>query len=204
MSSQPLRSSALVDETEPLIEKLREAVRLSEPAAITARIKWELESFIPQEGLRLPERFRRSRAESYCRRLLYRDPEMGFTALVMTWGPGQCTALHDHSGMWCVEGVVEGEMEVTRYELLSPQPAPREDQAEGPFFFAARGRQRACAGSAGALIPPYEYHVLANAQPDRVSLTLHVYGGEMKSCSVFLPEPEGGYRRVVRTLGYDD
>lgn len=203
MSSQPLRSGVLVDETEPLIAKLREAVKLSEPAAITARIKWELESFIPQQGLRLPERFRRPRAESYCRRLLHRDPELGFTALIMTWGPGQCTALHDHSGMWCVEGVVEGEMEVTRYELLDPKPAP-DLAAEGPYFFAARGRERARAGSAGALIPPYEYHVLANAQPDRVSLTLHVYGGEMKSCSVFLPEAEDGYRRVVRTLGYDD
>ena len=36
----------------------------------------------------------------------------------MTWGPGQRTALHDHAGIWCVEGVMEGEMEVIRYELL--------------------------------------------------------------------------------------
>ncbi len=26
----------------------------------------------------------------------------------MTWGPGQGTPLHDHAGIWCVEGVVEG------------------------------------------------------------------------------------------------
>ena len=36
----------------------------------------------------------------------------------MTWGPGQGTPLHDHAGMWCVEGVLEGRIEVARYDLL--------------------------------------------------------------------------------------
>src|SRR5882724_12018043 len=85
--------------------------------AIAEQIKNDLESFIPDEGLILPERFRRVKPESYARRLLYSDPELGFTALVMTWGPGQQTALHDHAGIWCVEGVLEGEMEVHRFDL---------------------------------------------------------------------------------------
>src|SRR6202035_4881134 len=89
--------SSIALEVEPLIENLRAAVRLRDTAAIAARIKEELEDLIPAEGLRLPERFRRAHADSYCRRLLYRDPELGFTALVMTWGPGQRTALHDHA-----------------------------------------------------------------------------------------------------------
>lgn len=193
-------ASAALD-VEPLIEKLRAAARLRDTAAIAARIKAELEDFIPAEGgLRLPERFRRSRAESYCRRLLYRDAELGFTALVMTWGPGQCTALHDHAGIWCVEGVVEGELEVTRYELL-------EEGADGRCRFEHRGSVRARAGSAGALIPPFEHHVLANASGDRLALTLHVYGGEMDHCSVFLPEAAGGtgvYRRETKLLSYDE
>ena len=50
----------------------------------------------------------------------------------MTWGPGQRTALHDHAGIWCVEGVVEGEMAVTRYELL-------EEEEDGLCRFAERG-----------------------------------------------------------------
>ena len=36
----------------------------------------------------------------------------------MTWGPGQGTPLHDHAGIWCVECVVEGEMEVRQYDLV--------------------------------------------------------------------------------------
>ncbi len=196
---------ALALATEPLIENLRAAAALRDPARIVERIKGDLESFIPPEGLRLPERFRRARAEGYSRRLLYRDPDLGFTALVMTWGPGQRTALHDHAGIWCVEGVVEGELVVTRYELLDESP-------DGLCRFADKGCVHARAGSAGALIPPFEHHVLANASSERIALTLHVYGGEMDHCSIFLPEPQhpsatagaGCYRRQPRQLAYDE
>ena len=56
----------------------------------------------------LPDRFRVARAEGYARRLLHRNDRLGYTAVVMTWAPGQRTPLHDHAGIWCVEGVVEG------------------------------------------------------------------------------------------------
>ncbi len=184
----------------PLIDRLCEAVRLKDVNAIGERIKNDLESFIPNEGLILPERFRKVKPESYARRLLYSDPELGFTALVMTWGPGQRTALHDHAGIWCVEGVLEGEMEVIRYELM-------EEGEDGLCQFAERGAVKATAGTAGALIPPFEHHVLANARPDQASLTLHVYGGEMTHCDIFQPV-EGGdggaYRRCTRQLAYDE
>jgi 3-mercaptopropionate dioxygenase len=182
---------------DPLIERLCDAVRLRDVAAITQRIKGDLESFIPAEGLRLPDRFRQIRPGSYARRLLYRDDDLGFTALIMTWGPGQRTALHDHAGIWCVEGVVEGEMEVTRYEMT-------EELADGRCRFDEHGSVRATAGSAGALIPPFEHHVLANALPDRASLTLHVYGGEMTHCNVFEPMGGGLYRSCEKALSYDD
>lgn len=186
---------AVVD---PLIERLCDAVRLREVSAIAEQIKNDLESFIPAEGLILPARFHRVKPDSYARRLLYRDDDLGFTALVMTWGPGQRTGLHDHAGIWCVEGVLEGEMEVIRYELM--------EEKAGVCHFAGRGSVHATAGAAGALIPPFEHHVLANSLPDRPSLTLHVYGGEMTHCDVF--EPLGGedglYRRCSHELFYDE
>ena len=184
-------------DVQPLIARLREAVLLGDVGAITQRIKHDLEDFIPAEGLRLPEPFRRSRSDRYCRRLLHRDEELGWTALIMTWAPGQRTALHDHAGIWCVEGVVEGEMAVTRYDLVE------QGADEDAYRFVERDRVEASAGSAGALIPPFEYHILANQQPERVALTLHVYGGDMDHCSIFQPQPSGLYRREVKSLTYD-
>ena len=61
----------------------------------------------------------------------------------------------------------------------------------------------AAVGSAGCLIPPFEYHVLANAL-DQPSITLHVYGGEMTTCHVFEPVGGGRYVRRDRALSYDD
>jgi 3-mercaptopropionate dioxygenase len=181
-------------DTDVLIDRLRDAVRLGDVPAIAGRIKEELEAF-SAGGLLLPEHLREARPDHYCRRLLHRDAELGFTAVVMTWGPGQQTALHDHAGIWCVEAVVEGEMEVTRYELA---------EREGDLCrFVERGHVSAGVGSAGALIPPFEYHVLANAHPDRVALTLHIYGGEMDHCSVFEPTGDGRFRRAERALSYD-
>jgi hypothetical protein len=81
------------------------------------------------------------------------------------------------------------------------------EEGDGLFRFARRGSAHACAGSAGALIPPFEHHVLANTRPDRTSLTLHVYGGEMDHCSVFEPvDPAGDdlYRRVSKKLEYTE
>jgi len=182
-------------DVEVLLDHLRAAVRLGEPGAITERIKHDLEMFAGH-GVKLPARFRHTKPEGYSRRLLHRDPELGFTAVIMTWGPGQRTALHDHAGIWCVEGVIEGEMEVHRYDLA--------EEAEGICRFTDQGHLHAGIGSAGSLIPPFEYHVLGNAHPDRLAITLHVYGGEMDHCSTFAPLGDGRFQRQSHPLSYDE
>jgi hypothetical protein len=98
--------------------------------------------------------------------------------------------------MWCVEGVIAGEMSVTRYDLI--------ETLEDRFRFTLVEEVRAGVGSSGALIPPYEYHVLGNALPDANSVTLHVYGGEMDRCSIFEPESGGLWCRREKRLEYDD
>ena len=58
-------------------------------------------------------------------------------------------------------------------------------------------------GSAGCLIPPTDHHVLANARPARASVTLHVYGGDLDDCKVFLPAtPDGRYAETTRMLSF--
>ncbi|HEX5758158.1 MAG TPA: cysteine dioxygenase family protein [Thermoanaerobaculia bacterium] len=190
-SPGPCRSAAL----NHLIDDWRDAVRSGDVDAITRRIKADLAGQIRSEGVDLPPSFRRTDPDHYARRLLYRDPELPLTAVVMAWAPNQATPLHDHSGIWCVEGVVEGEMEVVRYDLL--------EERGGACRFAEVERLRAGVGSAGALIPPLEYHVLRNPTEETV-ITLHVYGGEMDHCGVFEPQGDGSWRREERALSYHD
>ena len=145
-------------------------------------------------SLSVPPAFRTPVEGSYARRLLHRDPAGRYTMVVMTWGPGQKTALHDHAGIWCVECVVDGNMEVAQYDLTAEQ--------DGHFHFERRSCVVAGRGTAGCLIPPFEYHTLGNAA-ESASITLHVYGGEMDHCHVFEPLPDGSYRRVRKDLAYN-
>lgn len=177
-----------------LIERIDRAVGLGGAEAIAAAVKHALSDLIRTRALTLPEALCQPRPDAYARRLLHRDPATGWTAVVMTWGPGQGTLLHDHAGIWCVEGVVEGEMDILQYELTGEEG--------GRHRFAPRGRVHALAGAAGALIPPFEYHILRNALPDATSVTLHVYGGEMDHCHVFEENGDGTYRKVERRLAY--
>jgi predicted metal-dependent enzyme (double-stranded beta helix superfamily) len=181
-----------------LIGRIDEAVLMRDHTAITQRVKQELQDAIRARTVALPERFRRVRPEGYARRLLHRNDALGYTAVVMTWGPGQRTPLHDHAGIWCVEGVVEGRMDVTQYDLIEEDDTARTGSA---YRFEAKGCVHAAVGSAGCLIPPFEYHILANAL-DEPSITLHVYGGEMTTCHVFVPIAGGRYMREERPLCY--
>lgn len=187
-----------------LVHQLDRAVELGDVHRTTAAVKRALSDLIRAGRIQLPQRFFEPLPHTYARRLLHRDDARGYNAIVMTWGPGQGTALHDHGGIWCVEGVVAGEMSVVQYELVDPASAAASSGQNGLYRFAQRGRVHALAGASGALIPPFEYHTLTNALPDHVSVTLHVYGGEMKLCHVFEPAEEGAFRRVEKHLVLND
>ncbi|MCP3979839.1 MAG: cysteine dioxygenase [bacterium] len=179
-----------------LIESLNDAVALDRVDAITDRIKQQLESLIGNSELRLPAPLTRCCPDSYARRLLHRDEKRGYSVVVMTWGPGQRTALHDHSGMWCVECVVKGELEISQFDVLG-----NEDER---WRFHRTSQVRVGVGEAGSLIPPFEYHVIANPRSDTSSVTLHVYGGEMKQCNLYIPQNEGWWQQETRSLTYDN
>jgi len=179
-----------------LVARLDLAVAAGTVEAITREVKAVLEDVLGHGGVDLPERFRAPRPDTYARRLLHRDPEGRYTAIVMTWGPGQGTAVHDHGGLWCVEGVIDGEIAVTQFDVT----------ADGDRRYRVRARDtlQAGIGDAGRLIPPTDHHVITNARPDTPSLTLHVYGGDLSECLVFLPEADGRYVAERRTLAFHD
>src|SRR5690606_22782730 len=101
-----------------LIAAIDAAVASGDEHAVTAALRGALCNLIRDSEVRLPSCVYEPVKERYARRELYRSPEHGYSILAMTWGPGQGTPLHDHSGLWCVEGVWAGELEITQYELL--------------------------------------------------------------------------------------
>jgi predicted metal-dependent enzyme (double-stranded beta helix superfamily) len=178
-----------------LVEAIDQAVALHGEAALTDSLRKALCRLIRDENVRLPDCVFERASDHYARRELYRSDEHGYSVIAMTWGPGQGTPIHDHAGMWCVEGVWQGFLEVTPYELMESQ--------EGRYRFESRGTMSAGAGSAGSLIPPHEYHTIRNPSDDDIAVSLHIYRGAMNSCSVFQPASGGWYARDERRLSLD-
>ncbi|WP_442683006.1 cysteine dioxygenase [Stenotrophomonas sp. JC08] len=183
---------------ERLLAALDHAVQQPDITLITHTLQQVLREAIADAQIALPACVHEPVADHYARRELYHSPVHGYSVVAMTWGPGQATPLHDHSGLWCVEGVWSGTLQITQYALQA--------QAGERFQFRAGRGLLAGPGSAGCLIPPHEYHTICNPSPDQIAVSVHVYQRVMQRCTVFLPDPQHPhwYRREIRDLQTDD
>ncbi|MEM9554481.1 MAG: cysteine dioxygenase family protein [Acidobacteriota bacterium] len=179
-----------------LVDRLDAAVCRPDCEGKTSGVQETLTDMIRAGRLDLPADVKQPVPGAYARRLVYHSAEHGYVVVAMIWGPRQGTALHDHDGVWCVEGVLEGEIDVTRYE-----PLERDDETEA-WRFGSHETVKAGVGTSGSLIPPFEYHTIANGDASATAVTLHVYGRDLERAHIFEPVGDGWYRRVTKQLGY--
>ncbi|CAG4973805.1 MAG: cysteine dioxygenase family protein [Lysobacter sp.] len=179
-----------------LVHALDAAVTAGDQHAITSALRNTLCRMIRDRDVSLPPCVFEPIEDHYARREIYRSPEHGYSVVAMTWGPGQGTPVHDHCGLWCVEGVWDGELEITQYELLE-----RDDER---FRFRAAGGMVAGPGSAGSLIPPHEYHAIRNTSGDEVAVSVHIYKAAMEGCSMFIPQDGEWFTRADKALPTDE
>ena len=177
-----------------LVRRLDQAMVAPDDEGRCRNVKKVLTDMLGSGTPFLDPRFLQPTPNVYARRLLHRDPQGRYTAVVMVWDQGQGTPLHDHAGMWCVECVYTGKIRVTSYSVHGGNPDT------GIVQFQKETVIHAGPGEAGALIPPFEYHVLENAI-ETPAVTLHVYGGEMTYCHIFTPQ-DGGWKRGYKELSY--
>jgi predicted metal-dependent enzyme (double-stranded beta helix superfamily) len=168
-----------------LIDAIDAAVILPDEGKTTDALRNALCKLIRNPDVRLPPCVFERADDHYARRELYRSEEHGYSVVAMTWGPHQGTPIHDHAGQWCVEGVWQGFLEITPYELM--------ESKDGRFRFEPRGTMNAGAGSAGSLIPPHEYHTILNPSDDSNAVSLHIYRRPLDACSKFYPADAGWY-----------
>jgi predicted metal-dependent enzyme (double-stranded beta helix superfamily) len=164
----------------------------SGPGVVHA-VKDRLSRFL-REKPHLPSACISTTRDVYARHLLYRDPGSRFEVVVMAWAPGQQTPVHDHSGIWCVEGVFTGVIDVTRYDITESLATDVVKMEQLEVIHAGLGE-------CGALIPPVEYHRIANPY-DTLAVTVHIYGGMMRSCRTFIPRDAESWNVALRELSF--
>ncbi|ATD68009.1 MULTISPECIES: cysteine dioxygenase family protein [Luteimonas] len=180
---------------ERLVAAIDAALAAGDAHAVTATLRTAMCRLIRDPAVELPACVHAPVEGHYARRELYRSPAHGYSVVAMTWAPGQGTPIHDHDGLWCVEGIWRGALEITQYELL--------DSAGDRARFRAAGGMQAGTGSAGSLIPPHEYHTIHNASPDAVAVSLHVYQAPIEHCARYRPLDDDWYQRFDDALPAD-
>ncbi len=125
----------------------------------------------------------------YSQYLLHRDPWDRFSVVSFVWGPGQTTPVHNH-GVWGLVGVLRGAELSDRFEL----------DGDGLRWL---GQERIEAGHVDAVSPIIgDIHRVANALPDAVSISIHVYGADIGKVERHIFEPDGTRRAFIS--GYED
>ena len=186
-----------------MIDAFDQAVALGNVQDTTEGVRQALIALYHDPDVELPDCCFEKIDDHYARRELYRSPDHGYSIVAMTWAPDQGTPIHDHCGLWCVESVWQGELEITQYELLDS----KEDTS---FQFRKCPCLNACTGSAGRLIPPHEYHTIHNRDANAPAISLHIYEKPMMQSAVFLPDSEdtnadgAWYSRTCKTLAIDE
>lgn len=124
-----------------------------------------------------------SQAMPYRRIPLADHPARGYEALLILWPPGHATPIHDHAGLWGIELVLDGVLEVEAF-ALSLQPAPR---------LVARDRAMLGASDHAAFSGADYAHRCRNLSRQQPALSLHVYGGGLDAYRSFRRQAAGGW-----------
>lgn len=178
-----------------LLAVIEDACNEANDEALTRSLRDGLCRLIRDKTVFLPDCVFEPVEGHYARRELHACPERGITVVAMTWAPGQGTPIHDHCGLWCVEGVWQGQLEITRYEL---------EESDGDRYrFTRYETLVAGTGTAGSLLPPHEYHTICNPNPQQIAISLHIYQKAMGECATFQPIDGDWYQRSKKLLCLD-
>lgn len=178
-----------------LIDTIDAAVSLGDNTAVVQALRSDLCRMMRERSVQLPACVLEPVQGHYARREIYISPQHGYGVIAMTWGPGQGTPIHDHDGLWCVEGVWHGQLEITQYDLT--------ERNGERYRFTEVGSLIAGTGSAGSLIPPHEHHTIRNASDSDAAVSLHIYQRAMTCCGIFNDMGDGWHVHSSKQLQLD-
>lgn len=116
----------------------------------------------------LPEAFAKPHPQFYQQYLLYGDPLDRFSLVSFVWGPGQKTPVHDHT-VWGVVGQLRGAEFAQNFRF------------DGQGRLVEDGTPARLEPGQTTLVSPRigDIHWVSNAFDDRVSISIHLYGGNI-------------------------
>jgi predicted metal-dependent enzyme (double-stranded beta helix superfamily) len=132
----------------------------------------------------LPEEYAAADPQFYRQYLLHADPLERLSIVSFVWGPGQKTPVHDHR-VWGLVGLLRGAERAIDYRR-----APDGKLTATPPRLLERGAVAAVSPRIG------DIHEISNARPDGVSISIHVYGGNIGAVRRATFDPMNGVEKA--------
>lgn len=174
-----------------MIQRLREFVitatetvsRTDDEDEILTTLKQPLSDLVSHDDW-LPEPFAQPDRDYYQQYLLHCDPLERFSVVSFVWGPGQMTPVHNHK-VWGLIGMLRGAEIATRFASPAAGKPMREE-----------GEERLEPGMVDVVSPRLgDIHRVRNAYSDRVSISIHIYGGNIGRIARDVFDPHNGERK---------
>ncbi len=129
----------------------------------------------------LPEVYTRPHPQYYQQYLLHVDPQDRFSVVSFVWGPGQKTPVHDHT-VWGLVGMLRGSERSECFALTSEgQP------------MQCLGEDTLRPGEVDEVSPTIgDIHRVSNVFDNQVSISIHVYGGNIGRISRHVYDTDTG------------
>lgn len=129
----------------------------------------------------LPDALAQPHPQYYQQYLLHADPRDRYSVVSFVWGPGQKTPIHNHT-VWALIGMMRGSEQGERFALPEPGKPMR-----------CLGADRLEPGDIDMVSPTLgDIHRVSNSFDDRVSISIHVYGGNIGRISRHVFDSETG------------
>lgn len=152
-------------------------------AEILSRGKALLEELVAVDDW-LPDAYAVENPERYQQYLLYCDPKDRFCVVSFVWGPGQETPVHDHT-VWGLVGMLRGSERSQGYALGDGGLQPTD------VDLLRQGEVVAVSPRIG------DIHKVTNAETDRASISIHVYGADIGAVSRHVFKNDGSLSEFI-------
>jgi predicted metal-dependent enzyme (double-stranded beta helix superfamily) len=154
-------------------------------AKITARVAPLLGRLVAHPDA-VPLEYRRRPEGKRGRYMLHRAPHFNVTSII--WGPGDTAPTHNHE-TWGVIGVIENEIEETRYRVTP-------GAGGGKARVEEVSRLRHGPGAVSCLVPGDEIHGMHNPT-SRDTVEIHVYGKDLSGLRRKTWEADGTEKPLI-------
>lgn len=180
--THPKVSARWIAEMRHLIE-----AQLAQPnAGSIERIRTDLTALAVHEDCPLASDFYdEADLANYRRHLLFGDAATAYSCLLIKWPPDHVTPLHDHGGVWGIELVIDGALQVDEFVAADLADAQTRLTPQRSLILGV------CDST--AFNDPRYVHRCRNLSSRKASLSLHVYGGMLAEFSTFKPATPGRY-----------